>query len=92
VIGGVAGFFAGGVGAIPGALAGAATGAKIAGVSKTVISMLAPNAVGTPYELPGTGLDPVDRHSMDQVIAGMEKQIDEDQTKLEKATGKKCNC
>lgn len=92
VIGGVVGFFAGGVGAIPGALAGAATGAKIAGVSKTVISMLAPNAVGTPYELPGTGLDPVDRHSMDQVIAGMEQQIDEDQAKLEEATGQKCNC
>jgi len=92
VIGAVVGLFAGGVGAIPGALAGAATGAKIAGVSKTVISMLAPNAVGTPYELPGTGLDPVDRHSMDQVIAGMETQIDKDQAKLEKATGKKCNC
>jgi len=92
VIGGGIGLFFGGAGVIPGALAGAATGAKIAGVSKTVISVLAPNAVGTPYELPGTGLDPVDRHGMDQVIAGMEKQIDEDQTTLEKATGRKCNC
>jgi len=92
VIGGVAGLFAGGVGAVPGALAGAATGAKIVGFGKTVISGLAPNAVGTPYELLGTGVDPVDRHKMQQVIAGLEKQIDEDQAKLEEATGKICNC
>lgn len=92
VVGGIGSFFVGGAGAIPGAIAGAALGAKVAGIGKTVISMLAPNAVGTPYELPGTGADPVARHGMDQVIAGMETQMAEDQAALEKATGKKCIC
>jgi hypothetical protein len=92
LVGGAAGLLAGGVGAIPGAIGGAIAGAKLALKAKTILSMLMPNAVGTPYEVPGTGLDPVDRHSMDQVIAGMKKQMGEDQAVLEKALGRKCDC
>lgn len=91
-VGGVAGLFAGGVGAIPGAIGGAITGAKLALKAKTILSVLMPDAVGTPYTLPGTGINPIDRHEMDQVIAGIESQIAEDQALLENNLGRKCKC
>ena len=37
-----------------------------------------PKAVGERSFLPGTGLNPVARHGMDQVINGIETQKDED--------------
>jgi hypothetical protein len=40
-----------------------------------------PNAVGTPHVVDGSW-DPVQRHFMSQVIAGIEKQKDEDQATI----------
>jgi hypothetical protein len=77
---------------VAGALLLGPVGALIGAVAKVTISALMPNAVGTPYSLPGTGIDIVERHKMNQVIAGLEKNIGEDQAKLEKSTGLKCNC
>lgn len=92
LLGGAAGLLAGGIGAIPGAIGGAIAGAKIALKAKTILSVLMPNAVGVPYQIPGTGIDPVSRHGMDQVLAGMKKQMGDDQQRLEKDTGKTCAC
>ena len=58
------------------------------GLSAAVNSV--PKAIGTSYELPGSGLNPIDRHSMDQVIAGIEEQKSDDQSTLEEATGTRC--
>jgi len=49
-----------------------------------------PDAVGTPHVLEGTGLNPVDRHGMEQVIAAIEGQKTEDQRVIASATGKAC--
>lgn len=96
IIGGVAGAFAGGVGAIPGALGGAKAGAAALGSfgakAGALTPWLMPNAVGENIPLSGTGLDPVDRHSMDQVLAGMEKEVEAAESTLEKETGKSCDC
>jgi len=37
-----------------------------------------PEALGEMMLLPGTGFNPIERHSMDQVIAGIESQKDQD--------------
>ena len=49
-----------------------------------------PNAVGTPHELPGRGINRIDRHSMAQVIEGLEVQKSFDQRNLAEATGHHC--
>ena len=41
-----------------------------------------PDALGTKHELPGTW-DPVQRHFMSQVVAGLESQKEEDQATVE---------
>lgn len=41
-------------------------------------------------ELSGTAIDPVRRHLMRDVIDGIEKQKEEDQSALAKATGVTC--
>jgi hypothetical protein len=58
--------------------------------AKIGISAGAPNAVGTKFDLPGTGANPVDRHGMDQVINGIESQKTEDQKAIAAATGIEC--
>ena len=37
-----------------------------------------PEALGEMRLLPGTGFNPIERHGMDQVIAGIESQKDQD--------------
>jgi hypothetical protein len=46
-----------------------------------------PKAVGTPYQLPGHGWNPIGRHGMNQVIDGIEEQKSEDQATLLKLLG-----
>jgi len=68
---------------------GGAKGAAIGAVARLGLAALAPNAVGTPYELEGKG-NPGKRHGIAQVIDSIEGQKSEDQQILESATGKKC--
>jgi len=65
-------------------------GGVVGGVGKVALAAAMPNAAGTPFELPGHGLNPVARHGMDQVIEGIESQKTEDQATLATATGKAC--
>lgn len=65
-----------------GFLAGGPKGALIAGGGKLLLSALMPNAVGTPHTLSGSGFNPVDRHGMHQVIAGIEEEKQEDQATI----------
>ena len=67
---------------------GAVTGV----VAKRILSALLPDAKGTPIELPGHGLNPIDRHGMNQVLPSMEHQAAADQFVLEQATGQTCDC
>jgi hypothetical protein len=78
------------LGAGVGALLGGPLGAAAGALAKIGLSAIMPDAVGTPHELPGHGVNPVDRHGMDQVIEGLEAQKGEDQESLAKATGKTC--
>jgi hypothetical protein len=74
-----------------GFLVGGPVGALVAGGGKMLLSSLMANAKGTTFDLNGTGLNPIDRHGMDQVIAGIEEQKTEDSATLSKATGKSCS-
>lgn len=67
-------------------------GGVVGAVAKTVLGWLTPNAVGTPYSLPGSGINPVARHGMDQVIPALRRRWRRTRAKLEKATGIKCSC
>lgn len=67
-----------GIGAIFGGPFGALAGVAL----KYGSSALMADADGTQYELPGTGLNPIDRHGMVQVIDGLEAQKAEDQATI----------
>ena len=69
---------------------GGIKGAAIGMLARWGLSALMPDAVGTPHVLEGTGLNPIDRHGMEQVIAGIEAQKSEDQQTIASATGKTC--
>jgi hypothetical protein len=69
---------------------GGPIGGLVAAAAKWGVSALSPDAVGDKFDLPGTGLNPVDRHSMDQVINGIQEQKGEDQATLQAATGVSC--
>ncbi len=73
-----------------GLLAGGPVGALIAGGGKMLLSSLMANAKGTKFDLNGSGMNPVDRHGMVQVIKGIEDQKDEDSATLSTATGMSC--
>ncbi|NIC36730.1 type VI secretion system tip protein VgrG [Halomonas desiderata] len=77
---------AAGVGAVLGGGAGALAGAA----GSTLLATLMPDAVGTPYRLPGRGINPIERHSIVQVIEGLEAQKSMDQGILAEATGHHC--
>ncbi|WP_425337551.1 bacteriophage T4 gp5 trimerisation domain-containing protein, partial [Vreelandella alkaliphila] len=62
----------------------------VAGWGQQLLANNLPNAVGTPYELPGRGISRIDRHSMAQVIGGLEAQKAFDQRHLAEATGHYC--
>ena len=55
--------------------------------AKTGLAAGMPNAAGVPHTVSGAGLNPVDRHSMSQVIDGIERQKQEDQAILSKQVG-----
>ena len=65
-----------------GLLIGGPVGALAGLALKFGSSALMADAVGTQYELPGTGLNPIDRHGMVQVIDGLEAQKAEDQATI----------
>ena len=66
-------------------------GALAGALAKIGLSAAAPDAAGTKHALPGHG-DPVSRHGMDQVLDGMQGQIEDTQQTLEDATGVECDC
>lgn len=69
---------------------GGVKGAAIGALARWGLAALMPDAVGTPHVLEGTGLNPIDRHGMEQVIDGIETQKSEDQQTIASATGKIC--
>jgi type VI secretion system VgrG family protein len=73
-----------------GAALGGGTGALAGAAGSALLATLMPDAVGTPYRLPGRGINPVERHSMVQVIEGLEAQKSMDQGILAEATGHHC--
>ncbi|SEF69559.1 Rhs element Vgr protein [Billgrantia desiderata] len=73
-----------------GATLGGGTGAFAGAAGSTLLATLMPDAVGTPYRLPGRGINPIERHSMVQVIEGLEAQKSMDQGILAGATGHHC--
>ncbi|MCG6662414.1 type VI secretion system tip protein VgrG [Halomonas kenyensis] len=73
-----------------GAALGGGTGALAGAAGSTLLATLMPDAVGTPHRLPGRGINPVERHSMVQVIEGLEAQKSMDQVILAEATGHHC--
>jgi len=77
------------VGALLGSIFGGLPGALAGALAKIGLSALLPDAVGTPFLLPGSG-DPLARHGIDQAINGIEGQKAADQAVLAKATGKSC--
>lgn len=56
-------------------------GAVVAAAAKIGLASAMPNAVGTPHVVDGSW-DPIQRHFMSQIIAGIEKQKDEDQATI----------
>lgn len=66
---------------VGGAILGGKTGAVIGALGKIGISSGTPDAIGDRYSLPGHG-GLVDRHGMDHVIEGIERQKDEDKKKI----------
>jgi hypothetical protein len=50
-------------------------------IGKVALAATMPDAVGTPHEVEGSW-DPVSRHGMDQVLAGIEAQKAQDQAIL----------
>lgn len=79
------------VAAAIGARFGGRKGAGILVTAQVVAAAVMADSVGTRYELPGEG-DPLSRHSMAQVLSGLEKQIEECEHVLERATGIHCDC
>ncbi|MCC5882022.1 MAG: hypothetical protein JJU25_05230, partial [Halomonas sp.] len=73
-----------------GAALGGGTGALAGAAGSALLATLMPDAVGTPYRLPGRGINPVERHSMAQVIEGLEAQKSMDQGILAEVTGHHC--
>ena len=73
-----------------GSLVGGGKGAAIGALGSNALAMLMPDAVGTPYRLPGRGTNPIERHSMVQVIEGLEAQKTMDQRVIADATGRQC--
>lgn len=73
-----------------GLIAGGPITALLAVAAKCGVSAIAPNATGKRFNIPGKGIDPVSRHLMDQVLAGIESQKSEDQATLEAANGERC--
>lgn len=73
-----------------GALLGGPVGAVIGALGKIGLAAAMPDAVGIVRELPGKGLNPVDRHGMGQVIDGIEGQKSADQAVLGSQTGVGC--
>jgi len=74
---------------VSGSQAAASLGPKVL-AGKLIVRALAPNAVGEKYPLPGTGINPVDRHLMPQVIAGLKENLKKNQDLLEKKLGHEC--
>jgi hypothetical protein len=75
-----------------GQVLGGPTGAALGGLGKILVSAIAPDAVGDKYDIPGTSLDPVNRHLRPDIYYGMEQKLNEAQTILEEATGSHCDC
>ncbi|RCV91811.1 type VI secretion system tip protein VgrG [Billgrantia montanilacus] len=75
-----------GIGSLLGGWKGAAFGA----LGSNALAMLMPDAVGAPYRLPGRGTNPIERHSMVQVIEGLEAQKAMDQRIIADATDRHC--
>ncbi|MDH5857378.1 PAAR-like domain-containing protein [Lampropedia aestuarii] len=69
---------------------GGIKGAAVGVLAQWGLSGLMPNAAGTPYPVDGSGINPIDRHGMDQVIDGIEAQKTADQATIATATGKTC--
>lgn len=75
---------------LKGTVAAARAGAAVAGTFGAIVGALAkiglsaamPDALGTKYEVPGSW-DPIQRHFMSQVVAGIESQKDEDQATIQ---------
>ena len=63
-----------------------------AAAAKVLVSFFMPDAAGTKYDLPGSGISPLDRHGMDQVLAGTRSMVFKDQRILESAFGEHCHC
>jgi type VI secretion system secreted protein VgrG len=57
---------------------------------KLGIGLLTPAAVGEKHDMPATSWDPVSRHLMPDVLAGVEKLKKEDQDLIAAKTGKTC--
>jgi hypothetical protein len=74
-----------------GLLFGGPVGAAIGGLGKMLLSSLISNAKGATFDVNGSGVNPVARHGMDQVIEGIEEQKKEDEATLSKAIGKSCS-
>lgn len=73
-----------------GLVTGGPVGALVGMAAKVGLSSGMANALGTKFDLPGSGMNPVGRHGMDQVIDGIEQKKTEDQTTIANATGVKC--
>lgn len=66
---------------------GGPVGAAIGAAAKIGLAAGMADALGIRRPLPGTGMNPVGRHGMDQVIDGIESQKKEDQATISSATG-----
>jgi hypothetical protein len=75
---------------IMGTMAAYLVGGPIGALAKIGLSAIMPNALGVPHEVPASSVDPVRRHLMGDVIAGIELQKAQDQKTLASATGKSC--
>ncbi|QDI04828.1 DUF4150 domain-containing protein [Xanthomonas cerealis pv. cerealis] len=58
------------------------------GPLQSLLGRSMPDAVGTPHEIPGHGVDRIRRHFMSQVVDGIESQKKEDQAIIEKSLAK----
>jgi uncharacterized Zn-binding protein involved in type VI secretion len=65
-------------------------GAVAGALAKIGLAAIMPDPIGTQFPLAGHG-DPLSRHSIDQVIDGLESQKRQDQAVLAQATGINCS-
>ena len=86
--GAAAGALAGG---LSGGLAGALRGAIGGYGAVQTLNDLAPDAIGTKYDLEGSG-NPGARHGIQQAVDAMENQIKDKEEFLEDALGRECDC